>query len=188
MRTLTYFVATSADGFIAEADGSYDRFPMMGSHIDAIADELPETLPGAARDHFGLTGAHRFDTVLEGRATHQVGLDAGVPDAYPHLRHLVFSSTLESVDPAIELVSGDPLSRVRELKAEDGMGVWLCGGGQLATALLPEIDEFVLKVNPLLIGHGIPLLAERAGVDLELVASRPFDTGVVWNTYVPRSS
>lgn len=188
MRTLTYFVAISADGFIAEADGSSDRFPITGSHIDAMCAELPETLPGAARNHFGLTGAGRFDTVLEGRASHQVGLDAGVPDAYPHLRHLVFSSTLELVDPAIELVPGDPLSRVRELKAEDGMGIWLCGGGRLATALLPEIDELVLKVNPLLMGAGIPLLADRTGVDLELVASRPFDSGVVWNTYVPKPS
>lgn len=187
MRTLTYFVATSADGFIAETDGSADRFPITGSHIDAMCTELPETLPAAVREHFGLTGAGRFDTVLEGRATHQVGLDAGVTDAYPHLRHLVFSTTLETVDPAIELVSSDPLSRVRELKAEDGTGIWLCGGGRLATALLPAIDEFVLKVNPLLMGAGIPLLSERATVDLELVASRPFDTGVVWNTYVPRS-
>jgi dihydrofolate reductase len=185
MRMLTYFVAISADGFIAEPDGSADRFPVVGSHIDAMAVELPETLPAAAREHFGLTGAGRFDTVLEGRATHQIGLDAGVPDAYPHLRHLVFSTTLETVDPMIELVSTAPLTRVRELKAESGMGIWLCGGGRLATALLPEIDEFVLKVNPVLFGHGIPLLAEQAGVELELVASRPFDSGVVWNTYRP---
>lgn len=186
MRTLTYFVAVSADGFIAEADGTFARFPMTGSHIEAIANELPETLPGAARAHFGLTGGARFDTVLEGRATHQVGLDAGVADAYPHLRHLVFSTSLDSVDPAVELVTGGPLGRVRELKSEQGMDIWLCGGGRLASALLPEIDEFVLKVNPLLIGDGIPLLGGRASVDLELVASRPFDTGVVWNTYLPR--
>jgi dihydrofolate reductase len=186
VRTLTYFVAVSADGFIAEADGSADRFPIVGSHIDAMAAELPETLPGAARDHFGLTGVARFDTVLEGRAPHQGGLDAGVADAYPHLRHLVFSSSLGAVDPAIELVTGDALDRVRDLKAEDGMGIWLCGGGRLASALLPEINEFVLKVNPMLFGHGIPLLADPAPVELELVESRPFDTGVVWNTYRPR--
>ena len=186
MRSLVYYIAISADGFIADVDGGFDRFPMSGSHIDAIVAELPETLPGAARAHFGLTGARRFDTVLEGRATHEVGLRAGVPDAYPHLRHLVFSSTLESVDPAVELVAGDPVGRVRELKAEAGRDIWLCGGGTLASSLLPEIDEVVLKVNPLLFGRGIPLFADPAPLDLELVATRPFDSGVVWLTYRPR--
>jgi len=188
MRTLTYLVATSIDGFIAETDGTFDRFPMQGDHIDALAAELPETLPGAAREHFGLTGAGRFDTVLEGRRTHEVGLAAGVADAYPHLRHLVFSTTLEAVDPAIELVSSDPLARVRALKAEHGGDIWLCGGGALASTLLPEIDEFVIKVNPLLMGSGIPLVDGPAKVDLDLVSSRPFLSGVVWNTYRPRRS
>ena len=187
MRTLTYFVAASIDGFIAETDGTFDRFPVQGDHIDAIVAELPETLPGAAREHFGLTGAGRFDTVLEGRRTHEVGLAAGVADAYPHLRHLVFSTTLEEVDPAIELVAGDPLERVRALKHEAGGDIWLCGGGALAAALLPEIDEFVIKVNPLLMGSGIPLIDGPAAVDLELVSSRPFLSGVIWNTYRPRT-
>ena len=185
MRTLTYFVAASIDGFIAETDGTFDRFPMQGDHIDAIVAELPETLPGAAREHFGLTGAGRFDTVLEGRRTHEIGLAAGVADAYPHLRHLVFSTTLGTVDPAIELVTSDPLTRVRALKNEPGGDIWLCGGGALAAALLPEIDEFVIKVNPLLMGSGIPLIAGPARVDLELVSSRPFTSGVIWNTYRP---
>lgn len=186
MRTLTYLVAASIDGFIADTDGAFDRFPMQGDHIDALVAELPETLPGAAREHLGLTGAGRFDTVLEGRRTHEVGLAAGFADAYPHLRHLVFSTTLDEVDPAIELVPGDPRERVRALKNDDGGDIWLCGGGSLASALLPEIDEFVIKVNPLLIGTGIPLIDGPAKVDLELVSSRPFESGVVWNTYRPR--
>ena len=158
MRSLVYLVAVSADGFIAAADGSFEMFPTEGDHIDALMSEHPETLPGFVRDALGIMGASRFDTVLEGRATHEVGLAAGVPDAYPHLRHVVFSSTLAAVDPAIELVRGDPLERVRELKQqEEGGDVWLCGGGRLAAALLPEIDEFVFKVNPVLLGRGRPL-------------------------------
>lgn len=185
MRSLVYFVATSADGFIARPDGSVDGFPFSGSHIDAMAAELPETLPAAFRDHLGLTGASRFDTVLEGRATHQIGLDAGVADAYPHLRHFVFSSTLESVHPSIELVRTNALERVLELKAEPGRDIWLCGGGRLAAALLPAIDEITLKINPLVLGDGIPVI-DGASADLDLVASRPFDSGVVWLTYRPR--
>lgn len=58
-----------------------------------------------------------FDTVLEGRRSYEIGLAAGITDAYPHLRHLVSSRTLtESPDPAAELVADDPVATVRELK------------------------------------------------------------------------
>ena len=68
------------------------------------------------------------------------------------------STTLESAPAtAVEVVSGDPLARVRELKAEDGLGIWLVGGGRLAHALLPEIDRLVIKLNPSVIGSGVPL-------------------------------
>lgn len=182
MRTLTYLVATTLDGFIAGPNGTHDFFSVTGDHIDALVEEFPETLPGPFRDSLRITGARRFDTVLEGRATHQIGLDAGIDDAYPHLRHLVFSTTLTS--DAVEVVATDPLARVRDLKHEDGAGIWLCGGGRLAGVLLPEIDELVLKVNPVVIGSGIPVIdAAFEPQDFILESTRPFASGVVWQTY-----
>ena len=50
-------------------------------------------------------------------------------------------------DLPVEVVSDDPLARVRELKAEEGLDIWLVGGGTLAHALLPEVDRLVLKVT-----------------------------------------
>jgi dihydrofolate reductase len=50
-------------------------------------------------------------------------------------------------------VSTDPLSRVRALKQDTGRGIWLCGGAELAAAILPAIDELMLKVNPVLFGR-----------------------------------
>ncbi|MFH9663471.1 dihydrofolate reductase family protein, partial [Streptomyces sp. NPDC017248] len=92
-----------------------------------------------------------------------LGLDAGITDAYPHLRHYVFSRTLtKSPDAAVEVISTDPLEKVRELKTQDGKGIWLVGGAELAGALYPEIDELVLKVNPVTIGAGIPLFAGKS--------------------------
>jgi dihydrofolate reductase len=102
----------------------------------------------------------KFDTVLEGRASYEVGLAAGVTNAYPHLRHFVFSTTMQqSPDPTVELVGTDPLEAARELKAEDGLDVWIVGGGRLAHALLPEIDRLILKQQPAVIGSGIPMFS-----------------------------
>ena len=147
-------------------------------------------IPGHLREPLGLTDvpARHFDTVLEGRATHQIGLDLGVVNAYPHLRHLVFSRTLDRLDdPAIELVRGDAVQRVRELKRQDGLDIWLCGGGALAGALRDEIDELHLKLHPVVLGSGVPLFADSAGdrtIDrYRLKSCRTFDSGVALLSY-----
>ena len=91
----------------------------------------------------------------------EIGLAAGVTNAYPHLRNLVFSRTLTgSPDPSVEVVAGDPVARVRALKDEPGAGLWLVGGGSLAGALYDEIDELVLKVAPITLGAGVPLFGD----------------------------
>ena len=51
---------------------------------------------------------------------------------------------------------------VSRLKAETDKDIYLCGGAELATALFKEglIDEVILKVNPLLLGSGIPVMSD----------------------------
>jgi dihydrofolate reductase len=139
VRKLVYYVAVTLDGFIAGPDGGdpsgASYFPLHDDLIEFIVTEYPETLPGAVRRPMGIDapGTH-FDTALEGRATYEVGLDAGVTNAYPHLRHLVFSTTLrESPDPAVELLSADPLETVRALKAEDRLDIWIVGAASWLT-------------------------------------------------------
>jgi dihydrofolate reductase len=164
MRRLVYLVAVTLDGFIAGPDGGdpsgSDFLPVTPDLVEHLVTTWPETLPGPARDAMGISGAgSHFDTVVEGRTSYDLGLAAGLLDAYPHLRHLVVSRTLGGADLPVEVVDGDPVARVRELKAEDGKDIWLVGGGTLAHALLPEIDRLVLKVNPSVIGDGVRLFA-----------------------------
>jgi hypothetical protein len=52
---------------------------------------------------------------------------------------------------------------VRELKQEQGKDIWMAGGARLAAALVNELDELILKVNPIVLGSGIPLFAEPVG-------------------------
>ncbi|MFE0175897.1 dihydrofolate reductase family protein [Streptomyces sp. NPDC059002] len=193
MRKLVYFIAVSLDGFIAGPDGSDptgpDGFwPVGQDYVQELVAHYPETLPGPAREALGITaeGTH-FDTVLEGRRTFQIGLDAGVPNCYPHLRHLVFSRSLaESPDPGVEVVATDPVARVRELKREAGKDIWLCGGGELAGVLRGEIDRLVVKLGPLTLGSGIPLFGQKSAFDptvYERTDVTLLDSGTVFLTY-----
>lgn len=172
MRRLVYFVATTLDGFIAGPDGADPTgpngfWPISEDYVQHLVAEYPETLPVQARQALSVTapGTH-FDTVLEGRRSYEIGLAAGITNAFPHLRHLVFSRTLtESPDPSVELVADDPVVTVRELKQQEGKDIWLLGGAELARSLHAEIDALVLKVAPLTISDGIPLFSRDAAFD-----------------------
>ncbi|WP_306362530.1 dihydrofolate reductase family protein [Nocardia sp. CC227C] len=189
MRKLTYYVASTIDGFIATEDGSVDFFPVGGDHGSAIAAHYPETLPTKVREALGIDkSGTTFDTVVMGRKTHDFGVRTGTSSPYAHLRQFVVSGALpESPDPDVELISADPLGRVRELKRERGLGIWLCGGGELAQALLPEIDQIFLKLYPIVLGRGRPLFGSSPRLPdaarFRVLTSRVFEDGVAFLKY-----
>lgn len=182
MRKLIYYVAISTDGFIAAPDGSFDNFPTQGEHFADLIADFPETFPAPARPALGITAPNRvFDTVLMGRATYDVGRRAGLTSPYPHLEQYVFSSTLErDPDPAVKLAASEPNAFVQQLKARDGLALWLCGGGKLAAALFDEIDEVIVKINPLILGAGIPMFANAVRPKLmRLLERKAYPNGFV---------
>ncbi|MER7729653.1 dihydrofolate reductase family protein [Streptomyces erythrochromogenes] len=193
MRKLTYFIATTVDGFIGAPDGDGDFFY---SHLDAefvehLKAEYPETIAAQGRAQLGIadTPPKRFDAVLMGRATYEPGLKAGMASPYGHLpeQYVVSRSLTTPPDPQVRLISGDVAARVRELKALDGLGIWLCGGADLATQLIDEIDEFVVKTYPVLAGTGMPMTRAGFGVrPLELTGVTTLGGGQIVSTYAVR--
>lgn len=160
MRDLVYYIATSIDGYIAAPDGDTTFFNTQFETAAALFERYPETCPAHLREAFGITAEPiRFDTVILGRRTHQPALDAGLTSAYPHLRQIVVTNGSLPSDSTVERISGDIHARIAELKGEPGRDIWLCGGGEVAHALLDLIDELQVKVNPVLAGAGTPLLA-----------------------------
>ncbi|MEW2473574.1 dihydrofolate reductase family protein [Micromonospora gifhornensis] len=182
MRKLVYYVAATVDGFIAAPDGSYDFFDLHPDPAGHLVTQWPQTFPTFAHAQLGIDRPQgRFDTVLMGRATYEPALRVGVTSPYAHLKQYVFARSLPpSDDPAVEIVSGDPATFVRDLKERPGGDIWLCGGGHLAGQLLSEVDEWVIKVNPVAAGSGIPLLDHPfTPQHLTLLAATPTDAGVV---------
>ena len=183
MQKLTYYVACSVDGFIAHLDGSHDGFSQDSEYFSDLFSAFPETVPSHLRDAMGISAENQwFDTVFMGRKTYEIGLKDGVTSPYSHMKQYVFSRSMqESPDENVELISENAVDLVRYLKSEKGKGIWLCGGADLAATLFAHnlIDQLILKINPFLMGSGIPLFS---GViqqtALELTSSKIYDNGV----------
>ena len=183
MQKLTYYVACSVDGFIAHLDGSHDGFSQDSEYFSDLFSAFPETVPSHLRDAMGISAENQwFDTVFMGRKTYEIGLKDGVTSPYSHMKQYVFSRSMqESPDEHVELISENAVDLVRYLKSEKGKGIWLCGGADLAATLFAHnlIDQLILKINPFLMGSGIPLFS---GViqqtALELTSSKIYDNGV----------
>lgn len=186
MRRLKYYIACTVDKFIARADGSFDFFLMEGDHVADLLKLFPETIPTHFRDQLGITAENQvFDAVVMGRGTYEVGLKEGITNPYPQMKQYVVSRTLKvSPDPNVELVSTDSVAFVRELKQQSGQDIWLCGGGNLAMTLFPEINEMILKVHPILLGAGISLFSGAIELtSLELTDSKIYNNGFMLLNY-----
>lgn len=186
MGRLTYFVASTVDGYIAGPEGQHDFFPFEGDHMKALFEEFPETLPVHVRKQLGLPAVQKhFDTVIMGRRTYEPALSLGIEDPYAPLRTFVFSRSLPPrVNGALQITPDDPLSTVRALKRESEARIWLCGGASLASQLAAEIDEVIVKLNPRLAGAGVRLLDGKFNPqNLALRTHRVFNSGVLFLSY-----
>ncbi len=170
MRTVTYGAACTLDGFIAGKDGEIDWLHMS------------KDVNQAMREYW-----KSIDTILMGRKTWDVALKMGGGGSSPGMRTFVFSRTLGSIDlPGVELVRNDAVAFVRQLKAGQGKGICVMGGGDFARSLLAAdlIDEVGMNVHPVLLGAGIPLFTDAGRrVPLELISSRSIAGGCIYSTY-----
>ena len=85
-------------------------------------------------------------------------------------------------------LNGDPADTVRRLKQGDGPDLLTQGSAQLLQALHAAglIDEYRLKVFPVVLGRGKRLFAEGAApATLKLTEAKTSDAGVTLATYLP---
>lgn len=84
------------------------------------------------------------------------------------------------------MLTGDLATEIRKLKAEEGKPILAHGGAGFARSLIATglIDEFLILVHPVALGHGLPIFSGLASpLDLTLADSRRFPSGAIANVY-----
>ncbi|WP_198545514.1 MULTISPECIES: hypothetical protein [Amycolatopsis] len=111
MRELACLVAPALDSLIAaptREDPTGSVFQFEGDHADPLLREYPEMVPTHLRPALGIEDAphRRFDTVVEGRVSCQIGVELGVPDAYSHLLNAVAGPVRRCATPGSQWTAG----------------------------------------------------------------------------------
>ncbi|MGH2940443.1 MAG: dihydrofolate reductase family protein [Solirubrobacterales bacterium] len=180
MCRVTYSMGVSLDGYIVGPDGGFQWTAPDDGLFQFAIDQIREV-------DVHLMGRRLYEAMLYWETADQdPTLDASKRewiDLWNPLPKVVFSSTLSSVEGNARLASGGLAEEIERLRAEPGEGNIAIGGATLAAevAALDLIDEYRAKVYPVLVGGGIPFFPQtERRVDLELVESCTFDTGVIY--------
>lgn len=180
MRSVTYSMSVSLDGYIVGPDGGFD-WTEPGKEVFRF---WIDDIRGVG---VHLMGRRLYETMLYWETADQ---DPSLDDAmleftalWKPLPKVVFSTTLSTVEGHARLASGSVAEEIERLRAEPGEGEIAIGGATLAAeaAAAGLIDEYRAMVYPVLVGGGIPFFPRNERrVDLELVESRTFDSRVTY--------
>jgi dihydrofolate reductase len=169
--TVSVFVGTSVDGFIARRSGSFDFLPEGGGEPHGY-EEFIATV----------------DALVIGRNTFEIVLAMPVWP-YGGKRVVVLSSRPVDLSAVrggvVEQMSGDPAEIVTKLAASGVQHIYVDGGITIQRFLRAGlVQRIVITRVPVLIGDGIPLFGALLGdVRLRHIKTQQYASGLVKSEY-----
>jgi dihydrofolate reductase len=186
MRRLTFGMNVSLDGYIAAPGDDLSWSVPSEELFQWWSDRVAET-------GLSLYGRRLWDTMSSHwpTADHQPGAtpaEIEFAHRWRDIPKVVFSSTTRTVDWNTRLVTGDAVTEITRLKAQDGGPMDIGGAALAATAMRAGlIDEYVLATAPVLLGSGTPFFTALDNwVNLALLEVRTLPDGVVLTRYETR--
>ncbi|HXY13946.1 MAG TPA: dihydrofolate reductase family protein [Terriglobales bacterium] len=169
--TLSVFIGTSVDGFIARLNGDLDFLPPDGGEPHGY-EEFMATI----------------DTLVIGRKTFETVLGF---DEWPYGKRRVVVLSHRRLDvsralgEAVEQMTGSPAEIASKLAASGAQNVYVDGGvtiqGFLRAGL---IQRLIITRVPVLIGEGIPLFGSLPhDIHLHHVETKDYPSGLVKTEY-----
>lgn len=168
------FIATSLDGFIAQADGDIgflDLYPPQEEDM------------GYAEFMSGI------DALVMGRKTFEKVLSFGIE--WPYSKPVfVWTQSLqqlpENLPKNVSLISGSAKSIHQKMNDFGFKTIYIDGGQTIQSFLLANlIDEITITTVPVLLGAGIPLFGKMDSMkQFKCCQTRLFKNGYVMNLFI----
>jgi dihydrofolate reductase len=169
--TVSVFIGTSVDGFIARCNGSFDFLPAGGGEPHGYTEFMASV-----------------DALVIGRNTYETVL---VFPEWPYGKKRVVVLSSRSLDLSAvrggvaEQMSGSPAEIVAKLAATGAHHLYVDGGITIQRFLRAGlVHRLIITRVPVLIGEGIPLFgALPHDVRLRHVATQHYPSGMVKTEY-----
>lgn len=182
MAKLIYLGITSLDGYLNDADGSFD-WAAPDADVHGYVNELVRPVGTY------LYGRRMYETMTAWETAHE---EPGLPDVereftgiWQAADKVVYSTTLPAVSTARTALRRrfDP-AEVQQLKASADADLGIGGAGLAAAALAAGlVDELQLFVQPVAVGGGTPFLPANTRTNLRLLDTHQFASGVAFLRY-----
>jgi len=169
--TISVFIGTSVDGFIARPNGDLDFLPPDGGEPHGY-DEFMASVDAI------VIGRKTFETVLTFAAW-----------PYGHKRVVVLSSRPVDLSVlrggSVEQMAGPPVEIVSKLAASGAHHLYVDGGITIQRFLRAGlIHRLIITRVPVLIGAGIPLFGALPGdIGLRHLSTEHYPSGLVKTEY-----
>jgi len=171
--TVSVFIGTSLDGFIARPNGALDFLPEDGGEPHGY-NEFIATIDAI------VMGRNTFETVL-----------AMSPWPYDKKRVVVLSSrpidfsAVEGKEGKVEQMSGTPAEIIAQLAATGARNLYIDGGITIQRFLRAGlVQRLIITRVPVLIGEGIPLFSTLPhDIHLRHISTKSYPSGLVSSEY-----
>ncbi|MDM7854797.1 dihydrofolate reductase family protein [Cellulomonas alba] len=187
MGKLIYAANTSLDGYLEDADGSFD-WSVPDGEVHAFWNEHERRIGTS------LYGRRMYETMRVWEDDDWLADEPAVVRDYAAIWRdtdkVVYSTTLDAASTARTRIERrfDP-EAVRRLKAGSSSDLSVGGAALGAEAFRHGlVDECVLLLSPVTVGGGKPALPRGVRLALELLDHRRFANGVVYVRHAVRSA
>jgi len=185
MARLHYTVIASLDGYVEDAEGTFD-WAAPDEEVHAFVNDLERPVG----TH--LYGRRMYETMVFWESPPDLASQPAHVQDYAEIWQvadkIVYSKTLETATSARTRIERDfDPEVVRQLKATASHDLTV-GGSELAAQAIEAglVDEYHLLLVPVVVGGGKRALPDDVRVNLELLDERRFRNGTVYLRYDAR--
>ena len=197
MRKLVLGMTVTADGFVCGPNHELDW--LMRTRDNSVKDWIEKSLWEAG---VHIMGRRTFEVMAPYWATSSDQL-AEPMNKIPKVvfskggfvNKTSFGETTQAISPyastwADATVATDLVADITGLKQQEGKHILAHGGASFAQDLVKHglVDEYRFAIHPVAIGKGIGVFASTPHlIDLQLVNSTPYASGVIVNIYTTKN-